>query len=258
MIYVHSLSFNLPSETEEATRLLYELNPDGNFRHIIVDLGFPLEFGADIPQDIEKAKERNSEKLKTIAKCYGSEYVKFPNIGVSQNWNQVMKHVNLKDGDVLICADPDERPLNKGWVNAIADVLTHPKMAACALVMPDQKPFLEKNPNAVTKSVIKGHNVFLINGTLSMAQVGFSGDYLIKNGGVPVPDGWGIYGYIENAFAKSLHKFGLGWAILSDYYCTHTECSTLYRAWKDDITSGEFTGLRQIPFEQWLKLQQCK
>lgn len=255
MIFVHTLSFNLTSETEEATRLLYELNPDKNFRHVIVDLGFPLEYGADIPEDIAEAKKRNSNKLKDICAHYGSEYFKALNVGVSQNWNQVMNHVGITKNDVLICCDPDERPKTKGWVQAIADVLTNKKMAACALVMPDQKEWLVKHPTSATLMTIKGHDVFAINGTLSMAQVGFSGKFLIENGGVPVPEGHAIYGYIESAFSKALRNTGMGWCILSDYYVEHTECSTLYRAWKTDITSGKYTGNAQVDFEDWLRLQ---
>lgn len=257
MIYVHTLSFNLPSETAEATRLLYELNPDNNFKHLIVDLGFPLEYGADIPSNIEEAKFNNSIKLMKIAKEFGSDYIKVENIGVSQNWNQIIEHLQITEDDVLICADPDERPSNSGWVKAIADVLTNsPKIAACALVMPEQREWINAIPSVATKARIHGHEVFLINGTLSMAQVGFSGRYLVKNG-IPIPEGYGIYGHIEGAFTKSLRNTGMGWAILQNYYCEHTECSTLYREWKTQITSGDYKAEKQISFESWLEKKEA-
>lgn len=261
MNYIHSLSFNLPSETEEATRLLYELNPSGNFKHLIVDLGFPLEYGADYPTDIDAAKKANTEKLKRIAKEYGSEYVRFANIGVSQNWTQVFAYLkekyNFGKKDVLTCCDPDERPSTKGWVDAIGEVLGgYPNMAACCLVMPEQLEWLRNNHANYSKSEVRGHKIFVINGVLSMAQLGFSGRYLIENGGVPVPENWGIYGHIESAFVKSLRRLNMQWCILEDYLVTHTECSTVYRAWKTDITSGEYIGDKQVSFELWLRIKQ--
>lgn len=259
MNFLHTLSFNLPSETEEATRSLYELNPENNFKHVIVDLGFPLEYGADIPENIEEAKFRNSIKLMKIAKQYGSDYLKLPNIGVSQNWNQVLNHIKYTYGftekDCLISCEPDERPLTHNWVEAISDALKNKRMAAAGLIMPDQKEYIQKNMGNITKAEINGRKVFIVNGTLSVCQVGFSGKYLMANDGVPVPEGHAVYGYLESAFAKSLRKLNMGWCLLEDFECLHTECSTLYRSWKNSVTSGEFTGLKQISFEQWILLQ---
>lgn len=253
MIYVHTLAFNLPSEVEDATQSLYELNT--GFKHLIADLGFPLEYGGDLPEDIDKVKKVNSKKLQDIASKYGSEYVNLPNIGVSQNWNQVKEYFGITDKDILICADPDERPFNKGWVNAIYTVLSNFNLAACALVMPDQKKWLENNHGKTVKVEIGGKNVFLINGTLSMAQVGFSGKFLNMIGGVPVPESYSIYGHIESALNNKMKERGYGWGILQDYEVIHTECSTLYREWKTDILSGNFIAEKQIGFESWLELK---
>lgn len=261
MIYVLTLAFNLPSETLEATRYLYELNRDVKFVHLICDLGFPLEYGADVPDDIEASKDRNSVKLKQIAELYGSEYVKFENIGVSANWNQVLEYIKTTHGftkdDALISCEPDERPVHHGWIQAIYDVLSNKKIAAAGLIMPDQKPIVDKNHNCV-KSIIKNRHVYLVNGTMSVAQIGFSGKYLLANNGVPTPENHAIYGYLESAFSKSLHKHGLGWALLKDFEVLHTETSTLYREWKTDITSGEYKADRQIQFSQWLEIQKTK
>ena len=86
-VLVHTLAFNLPSEVEIATRLLYEqCNGDFN-KHVIADLGFPISEDK-LPNSILEAKAINSEKLKSIAKQYGSEYIQLPNIGVSQKQNE--------------------------------------------------------------------------------------------------------------------------------------------------------------------------
>jgi hypothetical protein len=122
MNYLHTLCWNLVSEVEKAVKLLYELNDPKDFKHVIVDLGFPLE-SDEIPLDIKKSKRNNTKRLRELAERYGSMYMKTQNEGVSQNWTQVYNTLGIKDNDCLICADPDEHPLNEGWVKAIGDVL---------------------------------------------------------------------------------------------------------------------------------------
>ncbi len=92
MIYVYTLGFNLVSEVQKATERLYAQN-EHNFKHLIVDLGFPLTEGDVIPENIEEAKNDNSNALKFLANRFGSQYVKFENIGVSQNTTQVINYL---------------------------------------------------------------------------------------------------------------------------------------------------------------------
>lgn len=248
-----TLAFNLSSEVEQRTKELYERNPDKNYVHYIVDLGFPLEFGADIPDDIEAAKNNNSRELKSICKKYGSKYLQFPNIGVSQNYTQFMKAVGLKDEDVLICCDPDEVVHTDGWVDAIASVLrSENKIAYAGLCMEDQVPYFNalEAKETITINGVRVHKIF---GVTSCAQWGLSGRFLNLCGGIGVPDGWAVYGYIESVLYNKLQELGWDWCILPDYLVEHIETSPLYRAYKTDTTSGNFTGEKQILFEDWLK-----
>mgnify|MGYP001568893692 CR=1 FL=1 len=55
--YIYTLSFNLVTEVEKATERLYKQNKH-NFEHYIVDLGFPLVKGDEIPDNIEEGFEK--------------------------------------------------------------------------------------------------------------------------------------------------------------------------------------------------------
>lgn len=247
---VHTLSYNLVSETEEATRSLYELNYYKDFEHYIVDLGFPLLLGADVPEDIEQAKKENTKQLKELCATYGSKYVQLPNVGVSQNWTAVMKYVDLQDGDVLICADPDERPQDKNWVLAVADVLRYGnKIAWCSLLMDEQKPIL---PNCRKEEIIVNKiHAWQMNCLISWPQGGFNGKFLNQLGCIPVPTGAPVYGWLEQGCYDAMQANGWNWALLQDYKVEHTECSPLYREWKTKITSEVTKG--QMSFDDFLK-----
>lgn len=249
-IIVHTLGFNLSSEIKETTRLLYEQNKQIDFIHVIVDLGFPLLNKDEIPEDIEKVKLLNTRENLNTADLYDSRFIAIKNTGVSQNWEMVRKQFNVSDNDILICADPDERPQTNEWIKAIKDVITEDnRIAWCSLLMKDQEPFL-KNLN-IPIVEIAGQRVYLMDKTISWAQGGFSGKFLNEIGGVPVPTGAPIYGWIETACCEKINQIGYKWAILVDYYVEHTECSPIYREWKTHITSNVKDG--QIDFEIWLK-----
>lgn len=247
--YVHTLAYNLVSEVEKATKSLYELN--SNFHHVIVDLGFPLEKDR-IPDNINKAKKRNSARLRRLARKYGSEYVKIPNVGVSQNWTAVYEHLDMKPDDVLIGADPDERPQQENWVSAMATILRHPeKIGMVSLTMPKQK-FGYKTE--VWSNSILG---VIPVGLTQWALIGFRGDFLDTMGGVPVPYGASRYGWIEQAVHARFGKFQ--WCMLPDYTVVHTDyelgdkgTSRLLREWKNTIIF-EIKKYGQIGFDEFLE-----
>lgn len=246
-IVVHTLAYNLATEVREATRLLYEQNDAADFEHLIVDLGFPLLLGDKIPEDIDKAKLFNAQANLNTAFLYNSKFCSIKNEGVSQNWNVAKKQMDLQDTDVLICADPDERPKNVGWLKAVRDVICYgPNVAWCSLMMKEHLNHL----GTAKKMTIHGHEVYILSGSLNWAQGGFSGKFLNEIGGVPVPAGAPIYGWIESACTEKMKAKGYVVAVLADYFVEHTECSPIYRAWKTDITSNVKAG--QVDFEKWL------
>lgn len=246
-IVVHTLAYNLSTEVRDAVRIVHEQNNNTRFEHLIVDLGFPIVKGNEIPQDIEKAKLANSHENIITAQTYNCKFISIRNQGVSQNWEKARQHMRIGDTDVLICADPDERTKNNGWLQAISDVIQYgDKIAWCSLMMEEHLPYC-KNFNKV---LIHGHSVYILEGSLNWAQGGFNGKFLNKIGGVPVPEGAPIYGWIESACHHKMRELGYKVAILADYFVEHTECSPLYREWKTDITTNVKNG--QIDFEEWL------
>lgn len=252
MIYTFTLAYNLPSEVEIATVMLYQQNKDCEFKHLIVDLGFPMEDWNSIPDDISKAKGRNSLKLIETASKYGSQYVKMPNIGVSQNWEQVRKYLNVGDDDVMICVDPDERPRTDGWLKAINDVLMNGhKLAVCCLIMEEQRKLLVGNVYKHSDDIIEDHAFHIMKGIINWAQCGISGYFLNLIGGMPTLALAPIYGWIETSFVDPMMRLDYKYCILNDFVVEHYPCPPLYGEWKVYITSDALNR-PQISFEEYL------
>lgn len=242
-----TLAYNLVSETEKAVKLLYKLND--NFEHYIVDLGFPLEIDK-IPKDIEKAQKNNSIKLKALAEKSGSNYLKIDNVGVSQNWTAIYNYTKPKDGDILIGIDPDERPIDQGWIKAMDTIMHDDKtIGICSLMMVDHTTILSRYNKSKTGKI----NYYEPPIMLNWALIGISGRFfnIIKK--VPFPEKAIKYGWIEHELVPLLQKHKLRWIILSDYRVEHTECSTIYRQWKNHILLDK--NIEQIDFIEWLRKQ---
>jgi hypothetical protein len=257
-IFLHTLCYNLPSEVEKTVRLIYEQNESRMFRHYIIDLGFPINEGAEIPVSISKAKEINEGKLIEIACRYGSTYLKMPNIGVSQNWTQVIKHLNPGPNDVVIGVDPDERTMSYGWVNAMATALQEPQIGMVTLMMPEQVKELPKWPK--TEHKINGFRAIILNGTANWALIGFKGEFLKKMGDMPFPDTHPRYGYIESFVRDKLTEHGYNYLFLPEYQVYHTDyprdegSPKLLREWKNQIIFN-YKEHGQISFEEFLKMK---
>jgi hypothetical protein len=261
--YCFTLCWNLPSEVGKATKLVYDLNNPNDFTHIIVDLGFPLEKGDEIPDDINLAKRRNSIKLKNLASDYGSEYLQMPNVGVSQNWTNVYKALNMDNSDILTGADPDEHPINQNWIRAMGNVLRSPdKIALVSLIMDNQIPLIKDFK--IKKKVINGENVFWLVGLINWALIGISGEFLNKIGEIPYPKIAPKYGWIESELYPLIVKNDYKWVFIPDYQVHHTDfelgdpgTSSLLREWKNEIVfKVKETG--QPDFCDWLKHKKSK
>lgn len=255
--YCFTLGYNLVTEIAKTTKLLYDLNDRDTFTHLIVDLGFPLERGDEIPEDITGSKLRNSEALKALAAEYGSDYVKMQNIGVSQNWTQVYKHLKPEKDDILIGTDPDEHPMKKGWVKAMGDVMRTGNYALCSLMMTDHIPLMGNIP--YREKFVAGHRVYIApNGTLNWALIGIMGSFLDLMGEVPYPKEAPIYGWIEGSMYPYMERYRQTWCILADHLVKHTDFSNgdagsspLLRAWKNQLVY-EVKTKGQVSFDQWL------
>jgi hypothetical protein len=252
--YCFTLAYNLPSEVEKVTNLLYEQNNRKDFFHLIVDLGFPLVTAGEIPKNFEGAREINSMKLRETAATYGSDYVKFQNIGVSQNWTQVLRYINPADDDVLIGCDPDEHPIDEGWVKAMGDVLRFGNTGLSSLINLDQvKPL---STMEVRRSVIKGHNVtYPPDFSCAWALIGMRGSFMKAMGEVPVPEKASKYGWIEQATYPKFKELGFSWCFLSDYFAQHTVWNgpSVFQDWKLYVINNTAGG--QISFEEYLMMK---
>jgi hypothetical protein len=264
MNYIHTLAFNLPSETEKTTRLVYEQNSSVEFKHYICDLGFPLLEGDKIPGSIPDAQKKNTDKLKDICVRYGSTYIRLENIGVSQNWTQIINHCKLNDDDVIIGADPDERTMDPGWISAMSKVLKQPKVGVVSLIMPEQVEMMKKW--AYTEHNIDGVRAIDVHGSTNWAMIGFSGEFLRLMGEVPYPKDFPKYGYLESFVRKSLGDLKYKCLFLPDYRVYHTDypkdpgAPKLLREWKNRIifkaneNLAEF-GTKQMDFIKFLQMK---
>lgn len=255
---VHTLCWNLYSETEQAVELLYKLNDRKDFIHVICDLEFPLQKGDEIPKDIEKAKKENTEKLKLLAKKYGSNYIKFKNEGVSTNWSTVCKHLKLQENDVILCCDSDERPQTKDWVKKCADVLrADKKLGVVSLIMPEQ--FNELNKENSSERVVVGNKIIDVNGETMWSQIAVSGKLINQIGGIPYPSQMSIYGGLEFSLIQQMNKHGYTWAMMKDCINVHSDQNDevpLLRAWKNHcIFEMAHNGKKQIHLEEFLALK---
>jgi len=254
---VQTLCWNVVSEIEEAVRQLYEMNDKKDFQHILCDLEFPLLKADEIPSDFKKAINENTESLKALASKYGSTYIKFKNVGVSQNYGTIVKFAKMQDNDVLISCDSDERvdPKCRGWVKAFGDVIRADKKYGFAgLIMQEQ--FAEFNSTNSVKRKVGGYNVIDVNGLSMIACIGISGKFINQMGGVPYPKDWKIYGNLEHALLVHAEELGYKWCMLQDYIVKHPNTDgTLLREWKNSIVFGQFAAEKQIPFVDWLQLK---
>jgi hypothetical protein len=109
-------AFNRFDLVKEAIELFEEQNKGAKIeKKILLDPGYPL------------AKQpMHSQSLMAVADKFNWQYMKtITNEGVHGNWNKAMREMNLGDKDVLFTLDPDERPQEPGYLNAMIDVFNH-------------------------------------------------------------------------------------------------------------------------------------
>jgi len=262
--YVHTLAYNIAELVEEATQSLYDLNDitDFPYRHGIIDLGYPLPFNRDRwaqrPKDrveILYNQHRNATQNMDTCAAHGSEFYKVPNIGVSQNWTSAAAIFGVGPGDILIGADPDERPVHRGWVKAMAEAAkSDPGIAVVSLMLPELLAldgFFEKYI-AYERVLPSGIRVWYGKAMCQWALIGITGDFIHKCGGVPYPDAAPRYGWIETAMEKSMAQTRMTWVMLPDYHVGHLASSPLAQQWKNHVVTEQGMLEGQISFEDWL------
>lgn len=254
---VHTLGYNIPDLIKETTISLRELNEGFDYTHVIADLGYPLVGGREnwtlIPDQTGKVINLNRNAVTAID--YHSDLVKFKNKGVSGNWTTIAKLYDVKDGDVLIGADPDERPMDKGWVKAMSEVMQADKdIAICSLMLPELMALEGFFENYIlAERMLNGHRVWYGKSMCQWALIAISGRFIEKAGGVPAPNVAPIYGWIENACGALMHHYGMTWVMLPDYRVQHIASSPLAQEWKNEMVTEAGMNAGQIDFETWLE-----
>lgn len=256
---VHTLGYNIPTLIEECTESLRSLNEGFEYTHVIADLGYPLHnsryLWEDKPRDISIQKRENLFKNEKTSAVHHSDLVKFNNKGVSGNWTTIAKLYDVKDGDVLIGADPDERPMDKGWVKAMSEVMQADKdIAICSLMLPELMALEGFFENYIlAERMLNGHRVWYGKAMCQWALIAISGRFIEKAGGVPAPNVAPIYGWIENACGALMNHYGMTWVMLPDYRVQHIASSPLAQEWKNEMVTEAGMNAGQIDFETWLE-----
>lgn len=257
---VHTLGYNVAELVEEATESLRELNEGFDYTHVIADLGYPLgeersDWDTFDAHFLNQTKSNNLYSNNQTAILNNSDLVKFKNKGVSGNWTTIAKLYDVKDGDVLIGADPDERPMDKGWVKAMSEVMQADKdIAICSLMLPELMALEGFFENYIlAERMLNGHRVWYGKSMCQWALIGISGRFIEKAGGVPAPNVAPIYGWIENACGVLMHHYGMTWVMLPDYRVQHIASSPLAQEWKNEMVTEAGMNAGQIDFETWLE-----
>jgi len=246
-----TLAFNTPDQVTGAVERLYAQNKV-DFTHYVFDLGFPLEEGDVIPEDIESAKKNNTEKLKKLCWLYGSHYLKIDNVGVQQNWSRAIDIIQPDDSDVIIGCDPDEVVLDNGWVNAMTRVCRNSNFALASLAQVGVIETIKED--FYTKELFNDIVVWRMKGVVNWAQIAFNGAFLNKiNRELPYPPTATIYGHIE-MMIQDFKDHGYDWAIIPDIKVEHTNIGKVYRAYKDYIIFS-MEGKPQIYFDEYLQMK---
>jgi hypothetical protein len=230
--HAFTLAYNYSDIVEDAVSLMRTQNK-GEYNHTIIDPGFPL----------------NTDDLSVIATKYNSEYRQIDNIGVSQNWNQVIDIIKPNDNDTLIGVEPDERPLDNDWINAMNKVLSIDNMAMCALMIDDHIQYAD-SWEAELKSK-EGIEYYEMHGVVNIALIGLSGKFVNHIKEIPIPEQASRYGYIEWALWEKIQELGYNWAILKDYRVHHLFGDGLYREWKEYC----FSTKDQLSFDEWMEIK---
>ncbi len=185
--------------------------------------------------------------LNEWASMHGWNYVRpSQNRGVAENWSWVMRELDLKEGDVLFGMDPDGRPQQNGYLDAIMDVFN-----ACPEVYTVQlnRPCVyAQNRPRFERQVGNGTWIIDYHQLVAWSLGAFDCGWLRKIGGLKQRHP--IYGYTEHATDDALGPLGGKWVITKDFYDVHLKSTDHnYTDWKMECAHNR----TRLPFEQWLE-----
>lgn len=261
---VHTLGYNTHGMVREAGDLLLAQNKWDGFEYVVVDAGYPLSEMDQWEANLV-TKQENSDKIEEYAKTIGANYLYIKNKGVSGNWTQIAQYACIGEDDILIGADPDERPVKEEWVRAVSEVMMADRnIAVCSLAMAEQHELL-KNPDFIDEErIVAGHRVMYMKACMNWALIGLSGKFInavciAKEWGVPYPNTAPMYGWIEGACWDPIRFLNMRYVVLLDYEVVHLASHPLASAWKVWVTSKAYTTkIGQVSFEKWLTMSEAE
>lgn len=204
--------------------------PDGFERHVF-DLCYPLEAEPD--------------RLRAVAPVAGFEYHRLTNQSVSRNWNAVIGMLGLNYGDILIGLDPDSRPTDPSWAQAIVDVFRAD--SSIAMVSLDGRTMREPHHLAIPYRLetIGGRVCRLYERLTAWPLMAFDVGWILDQGGLGEQNA--VYGYTEHWVEERLG--GRRWAMLHEFYDdTADSPDSEYIAWKEASARKQFNDT----FEAWI------
>lgn len=253
MIKTFTLGYNTPFSIAERLQAM------GGYAngHTVIDLCFPIANDNRV-LSIKETIKSSSKFLLDECSEVKANYMRVPNKGVSQNWSTAFRELQVGLDDVLVGIEPDEVCDNYDWIPKVGQIMEADKtMAVISLNTDGHQSMIDSAQLKHTVEYIAGYKVYVIHGLSNWAMIAVSGRFLHRCEGMPVPKGYSVYGHIESACYPHIKDGGYRWCILADHFCQHIETSKLYREYKTDVTSGEFTERKQITFDKWLELKKA-
>lgn len=170
----------------------------------VYDDHWPLNRESNLAE-LEKLKRR-WPRLKII---HGPE-----NLGIHKGFNHLTSQMPLVEGDIIICTAPDSVPLQKGWDEAMAHVLTNDRNIAYVGTNSFNIDATDCNWEHVNFGSLK---VKLVRSRPAMFHsTAFQWDFLKKAGGFHQPCNY--YGHLESQMFQKMQSVGMRSGYLCDFY----------------------------------------
>jgi hypothetical protein len=193
----------------------------------------------------------NPASLKELADLYGWNYVRpAKNYGCAGGWNWLIRELNLGDGDVLWGADPDGRPQEPKYLDAVMEIFNK---APEAYTVQLNRPCVYSQNLPRFERKIGNVNVIDYHQLVAWSLGAFDCGWLRKIGGMLQRHP--LYGYTEHATSAAAGALGGKWYITKDFYDVHLKApDPAFVEWK--LACAEYR--TQATFDQWLKEREPK
>jgi hypothetical protein len=235
-LHIMSLAFNSTAMCLDAIKLFEKQHEGVKFASkTLVDPHYPLAL-----------QPMHTKALFDIALQYGWNFIRpFKNLGVAGGWNLVINELGLTEGDVLIGIDPDGRPQQDRWANAILDVFNNDP--SCYYITLNRESIYSMKHLGHKDKKVGDHWVVEFPQLVSWCLGGFDIGWVKKVGEVGQYSK--LYSYTEHHFYDRATPMGGKFYYIRDFYDDHLKADDQeYTAWK--LASANHT--TELDFKDWL------